>query len=195
MRGCTASACAPLRSTLPSRPDPKFRRNYDVDKDAVCRDARAHTDTHTLCIHTHAHSVPTHMHTCNRARTTPKRATPNAEQVLAMFKQYDTDGNGTINLEEFEQMLVQVTPLACPHQHAPTPSTRACNAARLILHASDAHTSSRSAKRDSATASAVQRGAPAAVASERRMKRSARAGPLTHPLARSLTRSLAHPRT
>jgi len=45
-----------------TKPDPKFRRNYDVDKDAV----------------------------------------------LAMFKQYDTDGNGTINLEEFEQMLVQL---------------------------------------------------------------------------------------
>ena len=54
----------------------------------------------------------THLHTCNRARTDPEaRDTPSAlaaEQVLAMFKQYDTDGNGTINLEEFEQMLVQV---------------------------------------------------------------------------------------
>jgi hypothetical protein len=35
-----------------------------------------------------------------------------------MFKQFDTDGNGTINLEEFEQMLVQVPPLIM-HQHAP----------------------------------------------------------------------------
>lgn len=57
------------RRRAPVRPSPKFRRNYNVDEEAVSR----------------------------------------------MFKEYDTDNNGSIDLDEFTEMIVKLG--IAPHEH------------------------------------------------------------------------------